>query len=82
MMRLMGAVTAVVVVAVTAFIYSQNGFDSVHLYLAAGLGVGAAMMLMGALMGLVFLSNGTGHDQSVEEATPREWQRQDDGRNR
>ena len=37
---------------------------SIHFYIATGLGVAAAMMLMAALMGLVFMSNGTGHDAS------------------
>ena len=36
-------------------------------YIATGLGVGAAMMLTAALMGLVFLSSGTGHDESVTD---------------
>ena len=38
---------------------------SIHFYIATGLGIAASMMLMSALMGLVFLSNGTGHDASV-----------------
>ena len=33
--------------------------------LITGLGIGAAMMLMAALMGLVFLSSGTGHDEAI-----------------
>ena len=32
------------------------------------LGVGFTMLLTSALMGLVFLSSGTGHDESIEEA--------------
>ena len=32
---------------------------------ATALGVGGMMLLTAALMGLVFLSSGTGHDQSV-----------------
>jgi hypothetical protein len=29
--------------------------------------VGLTIMLMAALMGLVFLSSGTGHDESIED---------------
>ena len=34
-------------------------------------GVGGSVMLAGALMGLVFLSSGTGHDEDVEEFNRR-----------
>ena len=37
--------------------------------LAAIGGLGGSMLLGCALMGLVFLSSGTGHDEAVEEAT-------------
>jgi hypothetical protein len=40
---------------------------SIHFVIATVLGIGFAMMLMAALMGLVFLSSGTGHDESVAE---------------
>ena len=35
-------------------------------FIATALGIGLAMLLMSALMGLVFLSNGTGHDAAVD----------------
>ena len=47
----------------------RSSTSSVHLYLAAALGVGFAVLLMSALMGLVFLSSGTGHDESVSDLT-------------
>lgn len=65
MMRLMGVATAITVAAILGYLYLSGAAMSVHFYIAVGLGVGASMMLMGALMGLVFLSNGTGHDASV-----------------
>jgi hypothetical protein len=65
MMRFMGAATALTVAAILAYLWASGTAMSVHFYIAVGLGVGASMMLMGALMGLVFLSNGTGHDESV-----------------
>lgn len=66
-MRLMGSVTAAVVVAVLVLLNHLHDALSIHFYIATGLGIGAAMMLMAALMGLVFLSNGTGHDDSIED---------------
>jgi hypothetical protein len=75
MLRLVAAITVVVIAAAMAFIYSQNGLDSVHLYIAAALGIAGSMLLTGALMGLLFLSSGTGHDEAVEDPTPDEWRR-------
>lgn len=64
-MRAMGWVTLVVVLASLAVIYWQNGMVSINLYIATALGVGGTMLLATALMGLVFLSSGTGHDDAV-----------------
>ena len=41
-------------------------------------GVGGSVLLAGALMGLVFLSSGTGHDEDVERYDPMRGYRQDD----
>jgi len=68
LMRWMFAFTGVVVAGALGLIYLQTGMPSVHLFVATGLGVGFATLLMSALMGLVFLSSGTGHDESVGEA--------------
>ena len=65
LMKLMGAVTLTVVVLSLIVLYRINGVVSIHFYIATGLGIGAAMMLMAALMGLVFLSSGTGHDEAI-----------------
>ncbi|NKJ42641.1 MULTISPECIES: hypothetical protein [unclassified Novosphingobium] len=67
LMRWMGLATLVVIVAVDAWLYAGLGLVSIHLYIATSLGVGITMMLMAALMGLVFLSSGTGHDESIED---------------
>ncbi len=64
-MRAMGWVTLAVVLAALAVIYAQNGLVSINLYIATALGVGGTMLLAAALMGLVFLSSGTGHDDAV-----------------
>ena len=65
LMKLMGGVTLTVVAASLILLYRINGVVSIHFYIATGLGIGAAMMLTAALMGLVFLSSGTGHDESI-----------------
>lgn len=63
----MAAFTGAVVGLVLAVMYRQVGFVSIHFYIATALGLGLAMLLMAALMGLVFLSSGTGHDESIED---------------
>ena len=65
MMALMGAVTAVVVAGALAWFWSSGEPVSIHFYIAVALGIAATMLLTGALMGLIFLSNGTGHDDAI-----------------
>jgi len=48
-------------------LYRENGLVSAHLYVAAAIGIGFSMLLMSALMGLVFLSSGSGHDAAVAD---------------
>ncbi len=67
-MRLMSAITLAVVIASLAYLWATVGDVPIHFYIATALGIGASMMLMSALMGLVFMSNGTGHDDSVADA--------------
>ena len=65
-----------VVALVLGYLYVSGSALSIHFYIATGLGVGAAMMLTAALMGLVFLSSGTGHDESVTDLMDDdEWKR-------
>lgn len=68
LMALMVAATLVTVCVVLAYFYSTGEPVSIHFYIAVGLGVGFMMLLTGALMGLVFLSNGTGHDDAVDQS--------------
>jgi hypothetical protein len=56
----------VTVFALTAF-WWKNGFVSIHFYIASAGAIMFSMMLMAGLMGLVFLSSGSGHDESVED---------------
>ena len=71
-------ITLAVVVLTLGLFYWYNGLVAVHFFIATALGIGCAVMLTAALMGLVFLSSGTGHDESVADLDPD----QEDGRNR
>ena len=80
LMRWMFAFTGVVVIFALTLVYLRVGLASIHLYIATALGVGFAVLLTSALMGLVFLSSGTGHDESVADAG--EDPQAEDGRSR
>ncbi len=66
LMRLMMGITVGTVIIAMAVIYNQVDEVSPHFFIATALGIGFSMLLMSALMGLVFLSSGTGHDASVD----------------
>ena len=65
LMGFMASFTTLTVIVSLGLLYRHIGMVSVHLYIAAALGIFAMMMLTAALMGLVFLSSGTGHDEAV-----------------
>ncbi|MGN6497143.1 MAG: hypothetical protein ACTHKM_12405 [Tsuneonella sp.] len=65
LMKFMVAVTLATVVGALLLIAHYAIRPTIHLYIACALGITVSMMLMAALMGLVFLSNGTGHDESI-----------------
>lgn len=67
LMRFMLLVTIGVVTIALALLYDGESPASVHFYIATALGIGFMMLLTSALMGLVFLSSGTGHDESVSD---------------
>lgn len=69
LMRWMFLVTVTVVIGALAVLYKQEGMVSIHFYIAVAIGMSFAMLLMAALMGLVFLSSGSGHDESVVDPT-------------
>lgn len=64
-MRWMMLATVGLVIAAVIVLYRSNGMVSIHLYIATALGIGFTMLLASALMGLMFLSSGTGHDESI-----------------
>lgn len=70
-MRLLMMVTVVTVLIALGLVYAYNGMVSIHLYIAVAIGVSFTMLLGGGLMGLAFLSAGTGHDESVDNRLPR-----------
>ena len=75
LMKLMGGITLAVVVLSLWVLHRVNGVVSIHFYIATGLAIGVSMMLMAALMGLVFLSSGTGHDESIVDPLEDERER-------
>ena len=70
-MRFMLILTIGVVVLAMAVLYDGESEASVHYYIAAALGIGFTMLVASALMGLVFLSNGTGHDEAVRDESEK-----------
>ncbi|WOE75721.1 hypothetical protein [Alterisphingorhabdus coralli] len=73
LMRLMGLVTVACILLAFGLLYWEHGFVSIHLYIASALGIGATLMITGALMGLVFLSSGTGHDEAIDDRVDAGW---------
>ncbi len=68
-MRFLFLLTVGLVAIAMALIYKFEDV-SVHFYIAVALGIGFTMLVAGALMGLVFLSSGTGHDEAVDNTLP------------
>jgi hypothetical protein len=69
-MKLLMAVTIATVTVALGLLYAFNGMVSVHYFIAVALGIAFTMLLSGGLMGLAFLSNGTGHDEAVDNRLP------------
>lgn len=72
--RIFGIVAGVAVlsaiVAVVA-LYISIGEFQLHASIAMAIGIGLSVLLGGALMGLIFMSSGTGHDERSRNATER-----------
>lgn len=56
-----------VVLALVALRWSLGDGLTIPMMIATAAGVGLSVLLGAALMGLVFLSSGTGHDESIED---------------
>jgi hypothetical protein len=67
LMRWMLVVTVFVTILALGTFWWNNGMVSIHFFIATAGAITASIMLTAALMGLVFLSSGSGHDESVED---------------
>ena len=68
----MALVSTLAVIAALLYLhFSLPHGLTIHMIIATTAGVGLSVMLGAALMGLVFLSNGTGHDESVDDTDRR-----------
>jgi hypothetical protein len=67
LMRWMAGFTLTVTAGVLVMFWWLNGFVSIHFYIATAGAIIASIMLMAGLMGLVFLSSGTGHDEAIDD---------------
>jgi hypothetical protein len=67
LMRWMGGFTIVLSAAVLGTFYYKYGMVSIHFYIATAGAIVVAILLTAALMGLVFLSSGSGHDGAIED---------------
>lgn len=64
----MSVTSAVAVIAALSWLSWEMGDDlTIHMIIATAAGVGLSVLLGAALMGLVFLSSGSGHDDSVTD---------------
>jgi hypothetical protein len=83
LMRWMFLITLATVIGALTVLYRQEGRVSIHFYIAVAVGVSFAMLLTSGLMGLVFLSNASGHDAAVAKPDePDEDQLPEEGRKR
>ena len=69
-MRILAAVTAATVIIVVGALWVFYPDASIHFFIAVTFGIALTMGLGGSLMGLVFLSNGTGDDAAVDNGLP------------
>ncbi|MEE9433665.1 MAG: hypothetical protein V3V15_05455 [Sphingorhabdus sp.] len=67
LMRWMFGFTLLVATGMLSLFYWQHGLVSIHFYIATAGAVIVSLMLAAALMGLVFLSSETGHDEAIED---------------
>ena len=67
LMGWMALVAVLAIVAAFAWLKSEHDVIPIHMAIATVLGVGLSVMLGAALMGLVFLSAGSGHDDHIQD---------------
>ncbi|MBK6412046.1 hypothetical protein [Sphingopyxis sp.] len=68
LMRGMALVSLLAVVGALGWLrFSMGEALTIHMIIATAAGVGLSVLLGTALMGLVFLSSGSGHDEAIED---------------
>ena len=68
LMRDMALVSLLAVVGALGWLrFSMGEALTIHMIIATAAGVGLSVLLGAALMGLVFLSSGSGHDEAIED---------------
>jgi len=65
LMRWMALVALLCVGGALWTLHASYGPMPIHMIIATILGVGLSVLLCAALMGLVFLSSGSGHDETI-----------------
>lgn len=66
MFRLVGLVSLASAVLAVGALYLSLGEFQLHASIAMAIGIGLSVLLGGVLMGLVFLSNASGHDANAQ----------------
>jgi len=67
MMRAMAAASLAVAFAIVALVWWHSGPLPIVFVIMTAAGIWATIMMAALLMGLMFLSSGTGHDEQVED---------------
>ena len=71
-LRWMALVSTLSAAGAVALLWNLNGPLPIHMAIATFLGVGCTILMAAALMGLIFLSSGSGHDEAVDQFEPRD----------
>jgi hypothetical protein len=69
-MRWVIATAILAVAAALTYLWAEGSPMTVAVVIATSAGVSLSVMLGGGLMGLIFLSSGSGHDQDVADFDP------------
>ena len=77
LMRWMALIALIAVLVSLGGLWWVTGPIPIHMIVATSLGVFFSVLLAAALMGLVFLSSGTGHDEAIDEWAIDEWKDDD-----
>jgi lipopolysaccharide export LptBFGC system permease protein LptF len=72
LMLWMAGAAGVTTAIALAFLHSRHPEASIHLFIAAAAGVFMSVLLGAGLMGLVFLSSGSGHDEAIDDRLEEE----------